>query len=240
MTELERKIIEIHCDESSHELLTSEASQPDRRFLGIGAIQIALENKEQYKIELKHIKNEYFIPWEMKWSKVSPSNLNFYKKVIDWFIDSKIKFRMVRIDTKGLDLDFWHNQDAELGFYKFYYQCLKHILCENFDYRIFTDFKTNRDKCRLKRLKFFLDFYSSGIVIDVQALASKDSLFIQLADLFTGAVIASNNDRVKSPAKQEFCAYLARKLHKQSLLYCSTKFGDPRFNIFCLEFGRIS
>lgn len=40
MSMFERKIIEIHCDESGHELLTSEAKNQNRRYLGIGAIQI--------------------------------------------------------------------------------------------------------------------------------------------------------------------------------------------------------
>lgn len=115
----------------------------------------------------------------MKWTKLSASNLAFYKNVLDWFIQSNMRFRLVRIDMQNIDLEFWHNQDPELGFYKFYYQCLKHILSEKYDYRIFTDFKTNRDKNRISRLKFFLDFYSSGNILNVQALGSKDSIFTQ-------------------------------------------------------------
>ncbi len=218
---------------------TSEEKRTSQYF-GIGAIRLNAVDRERIKKELTGIKTKYHIPWEIKWRKLAPTNLLFYKALIDWFINSKIQFRLVRIDTASLDLDFWHHRDPELGFYKFYYQCLKHILVENCEYRIFTDYKTNRDKTRLKSLKFFLNFYSAGYVRDLQAIASRDSLFIQLADLFTGAVIASHNDNVTSIAKQEFCDYLSKKLGKSNLIYCSTRFNDPKFNIFCLEFGRIS
>jgi len=240
MDVIERKIIEIHCDESSHELLNMGKEKHHKQFLGIGAIFFLDCNKEKFKNEIRLIKKKFNIPWEFKWIKLSNSNIDFYKALVDWFIRSKIKFRLVRIDTENIDLEFWHNRDPELGFYKFYYQCLKHILREDYDYRIFTDYKTNRDKNRLKTLKFYLDFYSSTSIIDIQALASKDSVFIQLADLFTGAVIACHNKSISSQAKLEFCKYLANKLGKSSLVFCSTKYGDPKFNIFCLEFGRIS
>ncbi len=240
MNEAERKIIEIYCDESGHELLNTPKEKRTNQYFGIGATKFQNVDREKFKTELKSIKTKYNVPWEIKWGKVAQSNFSFYKAVIDWFIHSNIQFRLVRIDTANMDLEFWHNRDPELGFYKFYYQCLKHILCENYEYRIFTDYKTNRDKTRLKSLKFYLNFYSSGYVQDVQALSSKDSLFIQLSDLFTGAVIAFHNNIISSLPKNEFCKYLANQLDKSNLAFCSTRFSDPKFNIFCLEFGRIS
>ncbi len=240
MNETEINIIEIYCDESGHELLTTSETHRQNRYFGIGAIKINSINRVKFKNDIKAIKDAHHIPWELKWRKLTRSNLDFYKAIVDWFVKSDIQFRLIRIDTAELDLEFWHQRDPELGFYKFYYQCLKHILCENAQYRIFTDYKTNRDKDRLKRLKFFLNFYSGGYVRDIQALESGDSIFIQLADLFTGAIVASHNQKFTSQAKIEFCSYLAKKLDKPNLTYCSTRFGDPKFNIFFLEFGRIS
>jgi len=240
MSEAERKIVEIYCDESGHELLNTPEEKRMNQYFGIGAIKFRGVDRERFKSEIKAIKTKYNVPYEIKWGKLARSNLSFYKALVDWFINSDIQFRLVRIDTANLDLDFWHNRDPELGFYKFYYQCLKHIICENYEYRIFTDYKTNRDKTRLKSLKFYLNFYSAGYVRDVQALASKDSLFIQLADLFTGAVIATHDDKISSISKKVFCEYLAKQLGKSNLVFYSTRFGDQKFNIFCLEFGRIS
>ena len=232
------QIIEIYCDESGHELLTSAPDKRKGRYFGIGAIRIDAADRERLKKEFREIKEEHKIPWEIKWRKISNSNIKFYLDIIDWFIQSPINFRLVRIDTDNLDLAFWHDQDAELGFYKFYYQCLKHIMCQEFEYLVFTDFKTNRDKTRLKKLQLFLNHYTTAKVTTVQALSSKDSIFIQLADLFTGAAIASHNNHILSAGKKTFCIHLAKCLKKESLAFCSTRFSDPSFNIFCLEFGR--
>ena len=157
MNETERKIIEIYCDESGHELLTTPKEKRTNQYFGIGAIKFQAADREKFKNELKSLQKKYHIPWEIKWRKLAPTNMPFYKALIDWFINSDIQFRLVRIDTTNFDLEFWHNRDPELGFYKFYYQCLKHILCESYKYRIFMDYKTNRDRTRLKSLKFYLN-----------------------------------------------------------------------------------
>jgi len=57
-----------------------------------------------------------------------------------------MRFRCIAVDREQVNLAL-HQNDGELGFYKFYYQLLHHWILDN-EYRIFCDLKTNRGRRR--------------------------------------------------------------------------------------------
>ena len=68
---------------------------------------------------------------EIKWSKVSPNRRDFYVELIDLFFayGDNLRFRCIAVDRTQLNLAL-HDNDGELGFYKFYYQLLHHWILD--------------------------------------------------------------------------------------------------------------
>lgn len=179
---------EIYCDESCHERLTKE---PERRegFFFIGGIWIPSEHRPQLKETIRNLQNIYETHGEMKWNRVCPSRQQFYESVVDAFLESSARFRCVAIDCHKVDLVKYDNSDAELGFYKFYYQLLHHWIKDFNEYSIFVDFKVNRLPSRLRTLHNVLASANiTARIARVQALNSHESPLIQLVDVLTGAV----------------------------------------------------
>lgn len=80
---------------------------------------------------------------------MSPNRRDFYVELIDLFFayGDNLRFRCIAVDRTQLNLAL-HDNDGELGFYKFYYQLLHHWILDFNSYRIFCDVKSNRDPKR--------------------------------------------------------------------------------------------
>ena len=125
----------------------------------------------------------------------------------------------------------FNSEDAELGFYKFYYQLLKHWIFDFNDYAIFTDLKKNRNKGRLKELEHTLDRSNlTSDVTQVQGLPSEQSLGIQLADILTGLVVSKFNKKASSTAKLELIEYIENKYLSKEI--APTSKWEEKFNVF--------
>jgi len=75
--------IEVYCDESSPDLFSS--SSPRARFLLIGSLWLEQEKRDLYKREIHALRNRHKIGGEFKWTKISPSRIEFYRELIAWF-----------------------------------------------------------------------------------------------------------------------------------------------------------
>ncbi len=194
--------IEVYCDESGLEALTRKDAHD---YSGIGSLWMHADYRAEFKESMNVIKAKHNIKGELKWQKVSPAYLELYKETIAYFFSTpQLRFRIILIESRIVDNIRFHDKDAELGFYKFYYQLLHHWILDFNNYNIFLDFKVNRNKGRLKILKDVLN--ASNITSDIQqmqALHSEESLGIQLADLLTGLVTAKFNRNTHSIAKRE-------------------------------------
>ncbi|WP_372474671.1 DUF3800 domain-containing protein [Capnocytophaga sp. ARDL2] len=219
---------EVYCDESC---LESLKNKKEHLYLGIGGIWMSADMRDHFKDKFKEIKQKYNVQGEVKWNKVSPKFLPMYKEIIDFFFDSKyLRFRIILVESNKVDLIKFHNSDAELGFYKFYYQMIKPWIFDFNLYDIFLDLKKNRSKNRLKDLEIFLDnsnYFSD--VRRVQGLPSNQSLGIQLADLLTGIVTAKFNNKTSSVAKTELIQYVESHIGKTIQM---TPKSEEKLNIF--------
>lgn len=220
---------EVYCDESGLEALTRKDAH---LFTGIGGIWLPSEKRKDLKDSIAAIKAKHNIRGELKWKKVSPVYFELYKDVLDFFFKSDyIRFRIVLIESSKVDNHTFNNRDAELGFYKFYYQLLQHWIFSYNSYDVFLDYKVNRNKGRLKELKKVLE--NSNLTSEirlVQGLPSEQSAGIQLADILTGVVVSKFNNEISGEAKKNLIDFVeGRCINKP--IEASPKW-EEKFNIF--------
>ncbi len=222
---------EVYCDESRPELFFSQ--QPDARFLMIGSLWLPCELRSELKDKIKTLRQEHHTWGEIKWSKVSPSRISFYLDLADLFISYglNVRFRCIAVDHSQVDMSL-HEQDSELGFYKFYYQLLHHWILDFNEYHIFCDAKTNRDSTRLGTLRRCLSYANlSSCIRDIQSLPSRQVTLIQLCDLLLGAASSRLNNTLKpNSAKEQFVQRLEEKLGVTRI--GSTTLSEKKFNVF--------
>src|SRR5690606_1784025 len=221
---------EIYCDESGLEALSNKQAHA---YTGIGGIWIPADQRAALKEGLGAIKAKYNIHGELKWQKVSPAYLSMYKEVVVFFFNAGyIRFRVILVEAEKVDHIRFNSADAELGFYKFYYQLLLHWFFDFNEYVVFADLKQNRNKGRLKELEKALDNsnYTSDIT-QVQGLPSHESLGIQLADILTGMVTAKfNKEYQPDAAKAQLIQYLEEKYLSREI--APTAKWEEKFNVF--------
>ncbi|MBK5247357.1 MAG: DUF3800 domain-containing protein [Peptostreptococcaceae bacterium] len=227
-------MIEIYCDESRQDLLTS--SNPTSVYTLIGSLWMTKEIRLDMARRMYALREEYKVWGEIKWSKVSPSKIEFYKSLIALFFDSQKMpyFRCILIDSKKVDNEKYNSGDCELGFYKFYYQVLYHWINENpINCRVFCDIKENKDKNRLKTLHRTLQYTSNGRVEAVQALRSSDTPMLQFCDFLLGMASARlNNSVAQCSAKFALIEYFEKQL---GMKISPTNKNVRKYNVFRIK-----
>ncbi len=223
--------IEIYCDETYPDLLCS--GKPQARYMFIGSLWLESKDREQYKSEIHELRNQHKIGGEFKWGKISPSKEDFYISLLSWFYSKgeNLRFRCIAIDYDKVNLVVFHENDQELGFYKFYYQMLHHWIHDFNTYRIFCDFKSNRQRDRLQVLNKCLAFANLSARIDsVQAVRSRESVLVQLSDVLVGAASARLNMKLTSGSAKENIVLHLENLIQRSI--APTSLGEKKLNIF--------
>jgi len=223
---------EVYCDENHQDILTAK-EHDGVPHMTIGSLWIPAESRNGIKQKISEIRERHNKYGEIKWSKVSPSSLDFNKALFDLFLSygTEMRFRCIAVEADKIKWDL-HENDRELGFYKFYYQMLHHWILDFNEYSIFCDYKTNKRKKELHELKRCLACANlSSDITQVQALPSKKLVLIQLADLLLGAASARiNKTTKKGSAKDELIRHLEKRLNIECLL--PTTKSERKFNIF--------
>jgi hypothetical protein len=195
---------EVYCDECRPDLLSSQ--NPQARFMIIGSLWLRADDREEFKSAIHDLRDRHKVGGEFKWQKVSPSRLDFYGELVDWFAaqGERLRFRCIAVEHEKVNLLRFHDNDQELGFYKFYYQMLHHWILDFNEYAVFCDFKQNRLRNRLHVLQHYLDLANlSSQIFNVQSVRSDESVLIQLTDVLTGAVAARLNDGLRPGSAKE-------------------------------------
>lgn len=225
---------EVYCDESNPDLLTSKASTA--KYLLIGSLWLPASLRAPIKERIRELRQKHNAWGEIKWSKVSTNKIQFYFELLDLFFayGMDLRFRCIAVEAAKIDLAL-HDNDHELGFYKFYYQLLHHWILEHNSYRFFLDAKTNRDPQRHAVLKHFLTTANIlATVEDLQALPSKQVVLIQLTDFLLGAASARLNESLKEgSASDQVLQRLESRLNVNVLK--PTSKVEPKFNIFKIQ-----
>lgn len=227
---------DVYCDESRPDALCSKVYQGSS--LVIGSLWLARDDRESIKESIHTLRDRHKVGGEFKWAKVSPSRAAFYENLVELFFSegNRLRFRCIVVDRKKVDLLNFHGNDQELGFYKFYYQLLLHWIKDSNNYRVFCDYKLNRDMSRLQVLQRCLKYANlTAQIEEVQAVKSEESVLIQLTDVLTGAVAARMN---RAPAAGSAKAAVVSSIESRlNRAIGATALGEQKFNVFAINPG---
>ncbi len=203
----------------------------------LGAVWCPLEQVEDIKLRIKEIKRAKGIPdsFELKWTKISPSNVEFYLELVNYFFDeSDLHFRALIVPNKSALDHSKFNQTHDEWYYKMYFEMLKQIFSPHLSYRVYLDIKDTNSETKRKKLHQILcnNFYdySRSIITRLQAVESRHVSILQLADVLLGAVSAANQESTQSKAKLRVIEQI-RKRSRYSLKR-STLLREDKLNLF--------
>lgn len=196
--------INIYCDESCH------LPNDGQKDMVLGALwcfeaKAAEHNQAIAELKAKHHLSPFF---EIKWTKVSPGKLDFYRELINYFFDSKtMGFRAWVIPDKSVLSHDRYDQTHDEWYYKMYFYLLRNLISTDRKYRIYLDIKDTRSRMKLRKLGEVLSNanydFSRDIIERIQHVHSHDIGLMQLADVLIGAVSYHARDLSGSSAKNE-------------------------------------
>lgn len=230
--------INIYCDESCH-------LQNDRQKVMVWGGIICPKNKVKEiskrirEIKIKHnLRNKFNKNnrFEIKWTKVSNSKLEFYIDIIDYFFDnSYLFFRGLFIPNKDI-LNFKSPEEFDEFYYKMYYIMLKTIFKPDCHYNIYLDIKDTRGSQKIEKLKECLEknlynqySFKGKIINKIQEVKSHQVELVQLSDLIIGAISYINRQKDTSVAKKKL---ISRINERGYTLTKSTLLREDKFNLF--------
>lgn len=236
-------------------IFTDESRQTKFRYMIIGGIWLPDAVMADFEDDVYQARKDHGMQGaHMKWTKVSNARLTAYMDFVDvffkWYNRRQAQFRCILVDTTEYPLDSPINQgDAELGFYKFYYQLLLHGMEPTSNYLVTLASRTDKQRDRLQTLhlvlnrglrkKYQVDF---SPVRHVESKQAENSNGIQLADIIMGAVGYHWHDLHMRPEasvpKKALAAHIAHRLGRRHL-----KFSTPpsaTFNIWRFKSERVA
>jgi hypothetical protein len=224
------QVINIYCDESCH---LENDGQP---VMVLGAVWCPASKSREIAVRLREIKGAHGLPseFDLKWSKVSPAKLEYYRAVLDYFLDDDdLHFRAwvahkadLRHAAFGQSHDDWY--------YKMMFGLFEPLLTPGSCFRLYLDKKDTRSGQKVAKLHEVLcnnlyDF-NRRIVERVQVVESHAVEQLQLADLLLGAVCYANRGLHQSPAKQALIQRIRSRTGYS--LTRPTLLREEKFNVF--------
>ena len=225
------RTVNIYCDESCH------LNYKDENIMGFAEVECNYSKIKEVNDNIREIKRNFNISeyQELKWSKVSRSNLKLYKSFINFFfIDDDLKFRATIIKNKN-KLKFTKTNTKSDFYYKMLYLMIIKVLNPENQYNIYLDIKDTNSSKKIKTLQTYLnttklDYNATNTILKVQTIRSYESNLLQLADVLLGAIIYHNKGEFANPAKTELVDYIRLKSNKK--LSLSTLRNESKFNLF--------
>ena len=203
-----------------------ESRLKGERYMLIGGLWVPAPAEPALRGDIARLRIDSHLTAEFKWKKVSRAKLSAYQEMVNIFMKHcEAAFHCIVIDVTFLDYNTFSRGDAELGFYKFYFQLISRKLLSGYHYLVFTDARRNRRAYRLDVLKICTNRWwakQQGIpeaapVRAVEARNSKQEDLIQLTDVLLGAVGYVWNGHAESPAKLNLIGHIEQQLGGVSL-----------------------
>ena len=192
----------IYCDESCH------LEHDDQEVMVLGAVWCLEDKAREAFVRLREIREAHGLAraFEIKWTKVSPAKVEFYRDVLDYFFDDDdLCFRAIVIPNKSKLRHDAFGQTHDEWYYKMYFDMLKVIFSPQARYRVYLDYKDTQGAAKVEHLHRIIcdnmyDF-SHQIVERMQLVRSHEVELLQLADLLIGAIAYANRGLTGSTAK---------------------------------------
>ncbi len=224
----------VYSDESCH--LEHDGSPA----MILGAMYCPAEKKEIIFRDIREIKKKHGLStfFEIKWTKVSESKIDFYLELFDYFWNTQdLCYRgLVAAGKDKLNHLKYNSGDYNLWYYKMYFLMLDPVVYPENEYKILVDIKDTRGGKRVEKLREVLcnnryDFRKE-VITQICQINSKESEIMQLADLFNGALAFHHRglDELddSNAGKKAFVEALKNKTN----LDVRTSRGEKKFNLF--------
>ncbi|MDY5361271.1 MAG: DUF3800 domain-containing protein [Sodaliphilus sp.] len=220
------KTFNLYCDESTHLI------HDGHPYMLLSYISIAYPQIRLAKEEIKAIKRKFNYTEELKWTNVHSATYKVYAELVDWFFMNDLEFRAVVVDKSQID-----EKRADYSFNDFYFRMYFQLLHTKVDfqnrYNVFLDIKDTCSGEKLEKMKKIMSYNSS--IGTLQFIPSRESVFIQLADVLMGAI--NYNLRIqKGDVKGNVIAKLKLiekiKRHSNISLNTTAPLSRNKFNLF--------
>jgi len=225
------QIFNVYCDESCH------MEHDGLGVMVLGAVWCPLERVHEASQRLREIKARHGVGshFEIKWTKVSPAQVQLYLDALDYFFDDDdLHFRALIVPDKAQLQHEAFGQSHDDWYYKMYFDMLKVILSPDACYRIYLDIKDTQGSAKVARLHDVLSNnmydFSRQIIERVQTVRSHEVEILQMADLLVGTISYANRGLATSAAKQS----LVERMRKRSgyELTRTTLIRESKVNLF--------
>lgn len=201
----------------------------------LGAITCPYENVPEVHKRIREIKAKHGLPnyQEIKWTKISPSNVSLYTDLIDYFFDDDdLRFRAVVCHKDGLDHAKHNGGCHDTWYYKMYYQLLQRLIDDRNTYSVYLDIKDTLSAEKSGKLQEVLcnskHDYHRRFLKSVQPVRSHEVQILQLADVLIGALSYSNRQLSESGSK---LAMIQRIKDRAKLALDKSNYSE-KFNLF--------
>lgn len=207
------QIFNVYCDESCH------LENDGQNAMVLGAVWCPEDKRAEIAERIREIKRKHRLGagFEIKWTKVSFSKVQFYQDVLDYFFDDDdLHFRGLIVPDKDQLDHLRFKQTHDDWYYKMYFTMLKTIFDPEASYRIYIDIKDTLGNWKVNKLHEVLcnnamDF-SRRMVSRIQRVHSHEIEQLQLADLLIGALSYRHRGLSSNKAKQQ----LIRRIQTRS------------------------
>ncbi|MCQ2563909.1 MAG: DUF3800 domain-containing protein [Mogibacterium sp.] len=224
----------IYCDESCH------LEHDDSTVMVLGGIYCPNSKKAELfekirKLKVAHGLDPFF---EIKWTKVSYSKIDFYSDLVKLFAEEDcLSYRCLVIKNKAkLNHEKYNRGSHDLWYYKMYYLMLNAIILPENQYNIYIDIKDTLGRKRIDTLQDVLcnniyDF-KKDVVKRITQIDSKESELLQLADLLNGAICFFHRGLHKVKNANQGKVAIVKMLSEQHDLSRKTPIESQKFNLF--------
>ncbi|WP_406945782.1 DUF3800 domain-containing protein [Halobacillus sp. SY10] len=227
----------IYCDESCH----LENDQSD--VMVLGGLKVQRHMKPRIFNEIRDIKQKHGLStwFEIKWTKITPSKIDFYLELIDYFFFNRnLGFRGIVLLNKNYLDHHRYGNTYDQWYYKMYYYLLNPMILPEHTYRVFIDIKDTNGGSKVRKLHEVLSNskydFRNEVVKDIKQIHSHESEIMQLCDLFIGALSYYHRGlhfTEGSPAKTDIINRIED--HIGQSLSTKTPPYENKFNLFLWE-----
>lgn len=221
-------MINVYCDESCH--LENDESD----VMTFGGIIIPNSKRKKIYDDIYNIKHDFNIPKfrEIKWTKVSMGEIDYYKRLIRYFFENDLlTFRGVIVPDKKILRHEDFNQTHDDFYYKMYYVMLKKLINRNYSLNIFLDIKDTNGAKKIRGLQRYLSYKIQSLngeaIKQIQLIRSHENQILQLTDLLIGALSYNHRRLYSSEAKLEIVNYIKQFTNIEN----TSPYSYDKFNI---------
>jgi hypothetical protein len=224
----------LYCDESCH------LENDGQKAMVLGAVWCPSDKRREIADRIREIKIKHGLgkQFEIKWTKVSQSKLDFYLDVVDYFFDDDdCHFRALVAPNKSILDHGKYGQNHDQWYYKMYFVMLKAVFQPQSHYRVYIDIKDTLGADKVKTLHNVLCNnaydYSRTLVERIQQIHSDEAEQMQLADLLIGALSYLHRGLSANKAKNKIIQRIRQRSGYE--LTRNTLQMETKFNLLIWE-----